>query len=127
MFSWWNYHESEYTIILAGEGEEREVALVTEAIAGAETEAGQGVTDEGVEAEVDQGDPIDAEGIVAEGKKEAAVVATVGVTRKTVTRMRYDGYKETGAEVFEEAAAVLHARGDTAKETRVGTTGVTGD
>ena len=85
------------------------------------------MTDEGVEAEVDQGDPIDAEGIVAEGKKEAAVVATGGVTRKTVTGMRYDGYKETGEEVFEEAAAVLHARGDPAKETRVGTTGVTGD
>ena len=67
------------------------------------------MADEGVEAEVDQGGPIDAEGIVAKGKKEAAVVATVGVTRKTVTEMRYDGYKETGAEVCEEAAAVLHA------------------
>ena len=85
------------------------------------------MTDSGVEAEADQGGPIDAEGIVARGKKEAAVVATVGVTRKTETGTRHDGYRETGAEVVEEAAAAPHARGDPAKDTRVGKIDVTGD
>ena len=77
--SWYRIYD-----LIAGGGDEREVALVTEATEGATTEADQGELTEGVVAEADQGGPGDTEEVAAREKKEAGVARYVGDNRTVV-------------------------------------------